>query len=1024
MALTLLPTFSGWLAPLAFNPTRFLELLSFAMTLVGTWVGCGWLVGGFSYDATADLQTAVARVCRMWLAAMPVAAAQLVLLTAAEDGSLVGTEGVLHPWASVLPLAASGPGEPFVTAGGVLGLLSIWRAFYCSFLDFYSFRTPTGARVDRSRDAAHFVSALRAAATLSAVFCLLLWGLDAVERFATPARLLQDVGRPTNAGEHPSDAGASRGANSPATAAPSPAQPPPQLPVPPQPLSQLETVAGLLTTIWSVGAALVFVAGNEGEETCAAAAGPLADALPQELRQLMPRALVVVPDAAEHDSLRGAPLVAGPPHVRFFAGAHLLAPAGAGGGDCRGTGGLRQRLGTLVVLDSEPRSLDASQRETLASFADLAARDAARDAARRANAAAAAVAAAGAAARAAAEAAALQALLRQACALEEGAVLIDTRQPDWPILFANGPWAAATGFSTQELARASFWQLFRPWVAADPPAASGDSGVSGAGAWSSTSSAVLLASKGSHAALFDSALFDGTRTTLMSTSGSEAGDGGSASSGGGGVAAAAAALRQAARDAVAGGLPMCLRVVGPRKQRPLRVSLRPGVGDGAADAEDAGAAARGAPSPTSLMDAPVSTSETSAALSASTGRHLPADGGSPTAASVARQAAAAAAPPEQPAPEQSEQPAPERPEAAAAAAAGAPFWFVLAPGAGGPARSGTAGAGLQASGRAASAHEASLSELELGPVIGQGSFGRVHRALWRGALVAVLEPREDPVSSVGAAGSQAALLEACLSRNLSHPNIIQTFHYAVRHLEEIASAMAYLHDQGIIHGDLTGGNVLLSSSMRDHRRFTAQVSDFGLARIEAPSGGAHTYSYGTVSHMPPELLCEGIVSKAVDVYSYGVLLWALCEACLSRDREARPTFEQVAKDVAALLAAESTAASDGQGGYHSAFDAPAPASLPRHASLDSPASVVAPVRLSLDGVTSPFAAAAGPGAALLPPRAPRSVSPPSRPFLNGVASPFAAPVTAAAASPSAISAAAPLDGSASAAAGGGTGAPD
>lgn len=180
MALTLLPTFPGWLAPLAFNPTRFLELLSFAMTLVGTWVGCGWLVGGFSYDATADLQTAVARVCRMWLAAMPVAAAQLVLLTAAEDGSLVGTEGVLHPWASVLPLAASGPGEPFVTAGGVLGLLSIWRAFYCSFLDFYSFRTPTGARVDRSRDAAHFVSALRAAATLSAVFCLLLWGLDAV----------------------------------------------------------------------------------------------------------------------------------------------------------------------------------------------------------------------------------------------------------------------------------------------------------------------------------------------------------------------------------------------------------------------------------------------------------------------------------------------------------------------------------------------------------------------------------------------------------------------------------------------------------------------------------------------------------------------------------------------------------------------------------------------------------------------------------------------------------------------------
>lgn len=56
----------------------------------------------------------------MWLISMPVAAAQLVLLTAAEDGSLVGAEG----FARALPLAASGPGEPFVTAAGVLGALT------------------------------------------------------------------------------------------------------------------------------------------------------------------------------------------------------------------------------------------------------------------------------------------------------------------------------------------------------------------------------------------------------------------------------------------------------------------------------------------------------------------------------------------------------------------------------------------------------------------------------------------------------------------------------------------------------------------------------------------------------------------------------------------------------------------------------------------------------------------------------------------------------------------------------------
>lgn len=36
-----------------------------------------------------------------------------------------------------------------------------------------------------------------------------------------------------------------------------------------------------------------------------------------------------------------------------------------------------------------------------------------------------------------------------------------------------------------------------------------------------------------------------------------------------------------------------------------------------------------------------------------------------------------------------------------------------------------------------------------------------------------------------------------------------------------------------------------------------------------------TFTYGTVSHMPPELLQEGIMSSAADVYSYGILLWEM-----------------------------------------------------------------------------------------------------------------------------------------------------
>lgn len=75
--------------------------------------------------------------------------------------------------------------------------------------------------------------------------------------------------------------------------------------------------------------------------------------------------------------------------------------------------------------------------------------------------------------------------------------------------------------------------------------------------------------------------------------------------------------------------------------------------------------------------------------------------------------------------------------------------------------------------------------------------------------------------------------------------------------KEIASAMLHLHNSNILHGDLSGGNVLLVSSEKDlERGWYAKVGDFGLSRVltaEAISTG----TYGTVTHMPPELLTTG-----------------------------------------------------------------------------------------------------------------------------------------------------------------------
>ncbi|KXZ56046.1 hypothetical protein GPECTOR_2g1598 [Gonium pectorale] len=93
-------------------------------------------------------------------------------------------------------------------------------------------------------------------------------------------------------------------------------------------------------------------------------------------------------------------------------------------------------------------------------------------------------------------------------------------------------------------------------------------------------------------------------------------------------------------------------------------------------------------------------------------------------------------------------------------------------------------------------------------------------------------------------------------------------------LKEVTKALIFLHENRILHGDLKAANVLLSSSDTDRRGFVAKVSDFGLSRVLAGNRKEiKTQTFGTVTHMPPELLSKGILSPSADVYAMGVLLW-------------------------------------------------------------------------------------------------------------------------------------------------------
>lgn len=69
--------------------------------------------------------------------------------------------------------------------------------------------------------------------------------------------------------------------------------------------------------------------------------------------------------------------------------------------------------------------------------------------------------------------------------------------------------------------------------------------------------------------------------------------------------------------------------------------------------------------------------------------------------------------------------------------------------------------------------------------------------------------------------------------------------------------------------------MLLTSFAGNPHGFSAKVTDFGLARPQDVRVRSAPGRYGTVTHMAPETIQDGVLDYACDAYAFGVLCWEM-----------------------------------------------------------------------------------------------------------------------------------------------------
>ncbi|XP_036311385.1 serine/threonine-protein kinase ULK3 isoform X7 [Pipistrellus kuhlii] len=115
------------------------------------------------------------------------------------------------------------------------------------------------------------------------------------------------------------------------------------------------------------------------------------------------------------------------------------------------------------------------------------------------------------------------------------------------------------------------------------------------------------------------------------------------------------------------------------------------------------------------------------------------------------------------------------------------------------------------------------------------------------------------------------IMEFCAGGDLSrfiHTRRILPEKVARVFMQQLASALQFLHQRNISHLDLKPQNILLSSLEKPHLK----LADFGFSQHMSPWDEKHVLR-GSPLYMAPEMVCQRQYDARVDLWSVGVILY-------------------------------------------------------------------------------------------------------------------------------------------------------